>query len=161
MGSIQKKEFLSEVDRELLKALLNPNGRSSSVLLSKKLGIPKTTIQRRRKRLEKEFLQLSYSLNLEKFGWRRVDLLIATRYGKTSSVAKQLLSNEEVTYVGKSIGEHTIDLRAEIIIKDNSQLLDILEKVKAMDGVNDTIWSEIVEVVGRKRSIPSNIIDQL
>ena len=88
-------------------------------------------------------------------------MLIATRYGKTSSVAKQLLSNEEVTYVGKSIGEHTIDLRAEIIIKDNSQLLDVLEKVKAMDGVQDTIWSEIVEVVGIKRSIPSKIIDQL
>jgi DNA-binding Lrp family transcriptional regulator len=161
MRSIQRKETLSEVDRELLKVILNPNGRSSSMLLSKKLGIPKTTIQRRRKRLEKEFLHLSYSLNLEKFGWRRVDLLIATRFGKTNSVAKQLLSNEEVTYVGKSIGEHTIDLRAEIIIKDNSQLLDVLEKVKAMDGVNDTIWSEIVEVVGRKRSIPSKIIDQL
>jgi DNA-binding Lrp family transcriptional regulator len=127
MESIQNKGFLSEVDRELLKELLNPNGKSSSLLLSKKLGIPKTTIQRRRKRLEKEYLQLSYSLNLEKFRWRRVDLLIATRYGKTSSVAKQLLSNEEVTYV----------------------------------GVNDTIWSEIVEVVGRKRSIPSKIIDQL
>ena len=27
-----------------------------------------------------------------------------------------------------------------------------------MDGVNDTIWSEIVEVVG-KRFIPSEIID--
>ena len=161
MGSIQNKEFLSEVDRELLKVFLNPNGRSSSVLLSKKLGIPKTTLQRWRKRLEKEYLQLSYSLNLEKFGWRRIDLLIATRYGKTSSVAKELLSNEEVTYVGKSIGEHTIDLRAEIIIKDNSQLLDVLEKVKAMEGVEDTIWSEIVEVVGIKRSIPSNIIDQL
>jgi DNA-binding Lrp family transcriptional regulator len=161
MESIQKKGLLSEVDRELLKALLNPNGKSSTGLLSNKLGIPKTTIQRRRKRLEKEFLRLSYSLNLEKFGWRRVDLLIATRNGKTSSVAKQLLSNEEITYVGKSIGEHTIDLRAEIIIKDNAQLLDVLERVKAMDGVNDTIWSEIVEVVGRKRSIPSKIIDQL
>jgi|SRR6478672_359037 DNA-binding Lrp family transcriptional regulator len=161
MESIQKKGLLSEVDRELLKALLNPNGKSSTGLLSNKLGIPKTTIQRRRKRLEKEFLRLSYSLNLEKFGWRRVDLLIATRNGKTSSVAEQLLSNEEITYVGKSIGEHTIDLRAEIIIKDNAQLLDVLERVKAMDGVNDTIWSEIVEVVGRKRSIPSKIIDQL
>jgi DNA-binding Lrp family transcriptional regulator len=161
MESIQKKGLLSEVDRELLKALLNPNGKSSTGFLSNKLGIPKTTIQRRRKRLEKEFLRLSYSLNLEKFGWRRVDLLIATRNGKTSSVAKQLLSNEEITYVGKSIAEHTIDLRAEIIIKDNAQLLDVLERVKAMDGVNDTIWSEIVEVVGTKRSIPSKIIDQL
>ena len=161
MASIQRKEFLSKVDRELLKVLLSPNGKTSSMLLSKKLGIPPTTVQRRRKYLERQFLQLTYSLNLEKFGWRRVDLLIATRYGKTSTVAKQLLSYDEVTYVGKSIGEHTIDLRAEIIIKDNSQLLDVLEKVKAIEGVEDTIWSEIVEVVGRKRSIPSNIIDQL
>ena len=40
-------------------------------------------------------------------------------------------------------------------------MLDILEKVKAMDGVNDVVWSEIVQVVGTKRSIPSRIIDML
>jgi hypothetical protein len=80
-----------------------------------------------------------------------VDLLISTRNGKANSVAKGLL----LVYVGKSIGEHTIDLRAEIIIKDNAQLLEVLEKVKAMEGINDAIWSEVVEVVGRKRSIPS------
>jgi len=155
--------FLSKIDKEILKALLlSPNGkRSSSTLLSKKLGVPQTTIQRRRSRLEKEFLELSYSLNLEKFGWRRVDLLISTGNGKTDSVAKQLLENEEVTYVGKSIGEHTIDLRVEIIVKDNAGLLDILEKVKAMDGVQDTVWTEIVEVVGKKRSVPSRVIDSL
>ena len=89
-----------------------------------------------------------------------MDLFVATRNGKTNSVAKALLSNE-VVYVGKSIREHTFDLRAEIIIKDNAQLLDVLEKVKAMDGVNDTLWSEVVKVVGRKRSIPSSIIDKL
>jgi Lrp/AsnC family transcriptional regulator for asnA, asnC and gidA len=161
MGSIPRKEFLSKVDRELLKILLNPDDKLTSILLAKKLGIPHTTAQRRRKRLERQFLQLLYSLNLEQFGWHRVDLLIATKYGKTSFVVKQLLSYDEVTYVGKSIGEHTIDLRAEIIIKDNSQLLDVLEKVKGVEGVEDTIWSEIVEVVGKKRSIPSSIIDQL
>ena len=68
---------------------------------------------------------------------------------------------DEVTYVGKSIGEHTIDLRVETIVKDNVILLDLLEKIKGMDGVNDVIWSEIVSVVGRKISIPSSIIDQL
>jgi len=154
--------LLSDVDRSILKVLLDTNdGKRSSILLSKRLGIPPTTILRRRKRMEKDFLDISYSLNLEKFGWRRVDLLISTRNGKTASIAKQLLSKDEVVYVGKSIGEHTIDLRAEIIIRDNAELLDVLEKVKAMDGVNDTIWSEIVEVVGRKRSIPSRIIDRL
>ena len=162
MGSSEKTtRLLSNVDREILKAILSPNGKHSSTYLSKKLGVPQTTIQRRRNRLEKEFLELSYSLNLEKFGWRRVDLLIYTRNGKTDSVAKQLLENDEVTYVGKSIGEHTIDLRVEIIVKDNAELLDVLEKVKAMDGVEDTIWSEIVEVVGKKRSVPSRVIDSL
>jgi DNA-binding Lrp family transcriptional regulator len=154
--------LLSNIDREILKALLSPNGKhSSSTFLSKKLGVPQTTIQRRRSRLEKEFLNLSYSLNLEKFGWRRVDLLIYTGNGKTDSVARRLLENDEVTYVGKSIGEHTIDLRVEIIIRDNAELLDILEKVKAMEGVQDTVWSEIVQVVGKKRSVPSRIIDSL
>jgi DNA-binding Lrp family transcriptional regulator len=154
---------LSVSDKEILKVLLSPdNGiKRSSLLLASKLGIPQTTIQRRKKRLEKEFLTSSYTLNLEKFGWRRVDLLIYTRNGKTDSVANRLLENEEVVYVGKSIGEHTIDLRVEIIVRDNSELLNILEKVKAMDGVNDVIWSEIVNVVGRKRSIPSRIIDML
>ena len=154
---------LSVSDKEILKVLLSPdNGiKRSSLLLASRLGIPQTTIQRRKKRLEKEFLTSSYTLNLEKFGWRRVDLLIYTRNGKTDSVANRLLENEEVVYVGKSIGEHTIDLRVEIVIRDNSELLNILEKVKAMDGVNDVIWSEIVKVVGRKRSIPARIIDML
>jgi hypothetical protein len=80
--------------------------------------------------------------------------------GKINSVANKLLDIDEVTYVGKSIGEHTIDLRVETIVKDNVILLDLLEK-KGMDGVNDVVWSEIVSVVGRKKSIPSSIINKL
>jgi hypothetical protein len=52
-------------------------------------------------------------------------------------------------------------LRAEIIIKDNSELLDFLEMVKALPSVRDVVWSEIVEVLGRKSSIPPSIIDKL
>ena len=67
----------------------------------------------------------------------------------------------QVTAVGKSIGEHTIDLRVETIVKDNHEILDILEKLKAMDGIRDAVWSEIVETVGNKMSVPSYIIDRL
>jgi len=155
------KYALSAVDKKILKVLLNPDGTISSSYLSKKLGVPQTTIQRRRKRLEEEVVKILYTVDLEKFGWRRADVYISTKNGKTGYVAKKLLSNSLVTYVGRSIGEHTIDLRAEIIIKDNAQLLDLLEEVKSMDGVNDAIWSEVVQVVGRKRSIPSQIIDRL
>ena len=66
-----------------------------------------------------------------------------------NTVAKNLLELDEVTYVGKSIGEHTIDLRVETIVKDNVMLLDLLELIKGMDGVNDVVWSEIVSVIDR------------
>ena len=150
------------MDRKLLKILLMPNGDlKSSKSLSAKLGIPITTVRRRRKRLESKFLKMHYVLDIEKFGWKRVDFFISIRNGMVNAVASKLIDSNEVTYVGKSIGEHTIDLRVETILKDNASILDILEKIKAMDGVNDVVWSEIVSVVSRKISIPRSIIDRI
>ena len=151
-----------DLDRKFLKILLSPNGDlKSSKSLSAKLGIPITTIRRRRKRLESKFLKMHYILDIEKFGWKRVDFFISIRNGMVNAVANKLLTSDEVTYVAKSIGEHTIDLRVEAIVKDNASILDILEKIKAMEGVKDVVWSEIVNIVGRKISIPSSIIDRI
>jgi DNA-binding Lrp family transcriptional regulator len=152
---------LSQIDKKILKVLLSPEGKVSSHALTARLGVPRTTIQRRRKFLEKHYLEFSYALKLKNLGYRRVDLLIYTGGGNTVGIAKSLLERDEVVYVGRSIGEHTIDLRAEVIIGDNSELLDLLEEVKAMPSVKDVIWSEIVQIVGRKRSIPNSIIDKL
>ena len=151
---------LSRIDKKLLQVLLQPNGRVSSHALAAKLGIPRTTVQRRRKYLEKHFLEFTYALKLKDLGFRRVDLLIYTSGGNTRNIAEKLLDREEVVYVGKSIGEHTIDLRVEVIIKDNAQLLDLMEEVKAMQSVRDVIWSEIVQIVGRKKSVPASVIDR-
>jgi DNA-binding Lrp family transcriptional regulator len=160
--SLAKQETsISELDRKLLKILLMPNGDSkSSKSLSAKLGIPITTV-RRRKRLEDIFLKINYVLDIEKFGWKRIDFFISIRNGMVDAVAEKLLDINEVTYVGKSIGEHTIDLRTETIVKDYASILDHLETIKAMDGVNDVVWSEIVRVVEKKISIPLSIIDKI
>jgi DNA-binding Lrp family transcriptional regulator len=92
--------LLSTIDKEILKILLNPNnGKRSSEILSRRTGSPVSTIQRRRKQLEKEYLELSYTLLIEKFGWRRVDLLISTTSGKTDTIAEQLLTREEVVSI--------------------------------------------------------------
>ena len=158
----KQETSISELDRKLLKILLMPNGDSkSSKSLSAKLGIPITTVRRRRKRLEDKFLKINYVLDISKFGWKRIDFFISIRNGMVDAVAKKLLDIDDVTYVGKSIGEHTIDLRIETIVKDNASILDHLETIKAMDGVNDVVWSEIVRVVGKKISIPISIIDKI
>jgi hypothetical protein len=154
------KPALTGVDKKLLKMLLTPDGKHSSKSLARKLGIPATTVQRRRKRLEK-FLTMSYTLCLKTFGWHKVDFLIATDSGKTGQIGKELLKRDEVIYVGKSIGQHTIDLRVETVLEDNAEILRMMELMKATPGIKDVIWTEIVEVVGRKMSIPSQIVDRL
>ena len=152
---------LSNIDRQLLKILLIPEGKISSKSIARKLGLPATTVQRRRGRLEKDILTQSYEIDVTKFGWHKVDFLIATESGKTESIGKTLLKRDEVIYVGKSIGQHTIDLRVETILEDNAEILRMMELLKATDGIKDVVWTEIVEVVGRKTSIPRQIIDKL
>lgn len=154
------KPALTTVDKKLLKILLTPNGKHSSKSLARKLGIPATTVQRRRKRLEK-FLEISYTLCLKTFGWHKVDFLIATESGKTGLIGRELLKRPEVIYVGKSIGQHTIDLRVETVLQDNAEILRMMELLKATQGIKDVVWTEIVEVVGKKMSIPNQIVDRL
>jgi DNA-binding Lrp family transcriptional regulator len=154
-------QSISTVDKAMLKIMLEPNGYVSTSELAQRLRLPRSTIERRRGHLEEGYLSIAYTLNLRNLGYRRVDLLIYTGGGSTTAIANELLKLDEVVSVGRSIGEHTIDLRAEVIVKDNSELLGLLELVKAMEGVKDVVWSEIVDVMGAKRSVPAAVIDKL
>lgn len=153
--------YLSSIDRKILKILLTPDGRITSKEIARKLGIPATTVQRHRKRLEKDFLRVSYALDMKKFGWHKVDFLIATEGGKTMAVGKELMKRDEVIHVGRSIGQQTIDLHVHTILQDNAEILRMMELLKSMPGVKDVVWSEVVEVIGTKTSVPTHIIDKL
>jgi DNA-binding Lrp family transcriptional regulator len=157
----EPKPHLSTLDRLILKEILSSNDNRTSTFLSKKLKVSTATIQRRRKRLEKEFMEKEYTFSHEKFGWRRVEFFISTISGKTDNIAREILGLREVIFVGKSIGERTIDLRVEAMVKDNSQILDLMDRMKAIDGVSQVVWSEIVMGLGNRMSVPSFIIDRI
>jgi len=72
-----------------------------------------------------------------------------------------MLKLDPLVLPGRSVGQQTIDLRVEVILRENSDLLDLLEEIKGMEGVRDVIWSEIVQVVGRKKSVPTSVINKL
>ena len=143
---------MSDMDKMILKEIISPCGLTPN-LLSKKFKVHTITIARRRKRLEKEFFEREHIFSPEKFGLRRVDFFIATTDGKTDQVANDLLALDEVVFVGKCIGQHTIDLRIEAIVKNNAQILDLLEEIRATDGIKRVVWSEIVSI-RKKMSIP-------
>jgi DNA-binding Lrp family transcriptional regulator len=144
---------LSEADKEMLLLLLNSEGKVSSDELSRQLRVSIGSIQKQRKRLEETCLMKDYSLDPTKFGWRRIDLLIQTRGRETMIAGKALLKLKGVTSVTRMVGEHTIDLRVEVFVRDNRKLLDLIEEIKTMKGVRDVVWTEVVEAIGRKKSL--------
>jgi DNA-binding Lrp family transcriptional regulator len=141
---------LSEADRKMLWLLLNSEGRVSSSELSRQLKVSINSVREQRKRLEKTCIIKHYSLDPTKFGWRRIELLICTSAGATMRLGKTLLMCKEVRDVSRMIGEPKIDLCANVFVKDNRELLNLIEKIKTMKGVTEVVWTEVVETIGMK-----------
>ena len=87
------------------------------------------------------------------------DLLVSTHKGRSSIVGKEMLDLSSITMVRRTIGEHTIDLHAEIVFKNNKELSNAIEWIKSIEGVKEVVWTEPVETVGRNTSIQDEIID--
>ena len=153
--------ILSKHDAEIVKELLATRAEIAARLLSEKLGIPPSATQSTPKEWGRECLAISYSSTLEKYGWRQIEFLIATVGGSTMSIGKKLLKRDQVAYVARTIGQFNIDLRVEIFVRSNDELVNLIEEVKAMPGVKELIWSEIIEVVGRKNHIPAETLAAL
>ena len=153
---------LSPVDKKILKTLLSSTGEISSLTLSRELDIPLSTVQRRRKRLEADFLEASYSPKLEKLGWRVAMLFIHTEKGNTIGVGKEILLWKDSTVrVWRAIGAETTDIITEAIFKENKDLMDIIERVKAIKGVTNISWIELVSTLGKNDQCFESIIDKM
>jgi DNA-binding Lrp family transcriptional regulator len=153
---------LSPVDKKILKTLLSSTGEISSLTLSRELDIPLSTVQRRRKRLEADFLEASYSPRLEKLGWRVAMLFVQTEKGNTIGIGKEILSWKESTLrVWRTIGAETTDIITEVIFKDNKDLMHIIERVKAIKGVTNLSWIELVSTLGKNDQCYESIIDKM
>ena len=161
-GDKEQTPVLSPVDKKILKTLLSSTGEISSLTLSRELDIPLSTVQRRRKRLEADFLEASYSPKLEKLGWRVAMLFVHTEKGNTLGVGKEILSWKDSTVrVWRAIGAETTDIITEAIFKENKDLMDIIERVKAIKGVTNISWIELVSTLGKNDQCFESIIDKM
>ena len=152
-------KLFDDLNIKIIRELIN-NPDISSTDIAAKYGIPLSTIQRRRAKLEESVLSKAYNLDIRKLGWRTADLLISVEKGKAEETAQKLLENNKVNVIMASlrIGNPQVDIMADVFYRDSIELHALTEKVKAMPYVKYVEWAEVVKVVG---SNSGSILDKV
>ena len=158
----ESEQLLSKSDKTILRRLVSSSGFASSLVLSRELDIPMTTVQRRRKRLESNLVERNYLLKAERLGWRTATLYVTSENGSTVAIGKKILEmNEMVSSVARNMGEKDMDIRVELFFRTNVELASILELIKSIKGVRNVVWSESIELIGKNDGCYQKIIDLL
>lgn len=131
--------------------------------ISADLKTPLSTIQRRtRILLRSGYVNQIFQPNYRKLGLKKGLLHVYLRTGDMKKVAEDLLSSDGIMSAGVHVGNS--DVVGEFVYEDNEQLIDLISKVKEINGVDRVVWSEEVFLLaGKKHSITSvlnRIIDR-
>lgn len=134
---------LDETDRALL-ALLSTNARISTVALSKKLGLSRTTVQSRIERLERRGIIQGYTVTLAPDADLsiRAHVMIAASPHAYTVVENQLRQQRGVLELYAVSGK--MDMIALIAAPNMEMLNTIIDSIGALDGVQRTQSSIIL-----------------
>ena len=146
---------LDETDLKLLK-ILSKNGRITGIELSKKLDISSSTVTRKIKRLEDSGVIKGYLaiIDAEKFGnMARSALTIKISGGvEINRILDELVQIEDICNIFETMGNY--DILLTCCNRDESQIYEVIKKIRSMDGVMSVDFTTIVS----RRKILKNII---
>lgn len=144
--------LIDNINLKIIDELVKNPGITSSSLATN-LGIPLSSLQRRRAKIEKYILSKSYQINLRSIPGKRGEVVINVDQGKSREVAKQILKRfkNNVMSVSTRIN-HYHNVAAQIMFTDTAELHNLIENIKSMQFVTNVQWSEVVEIVGDNSS---------
>ncbi len=144
---------LDEKDRAIIRELLE-NSKLTTSKLSKKLGIPITTVHNRIKKLEQEQIILNYTLNLDykKLGQPILAYIGITVDYKAAGANKKISQKDVATSIKKIPGVQDVtimtggtDILAKVLASDIMELNEIVtEKMRNVLGVDKTQTSIVL-----------------
>lgn|SRR5581483_6092744 len=140
---------IDSLDIKIIKELIdNPDNSSSK--MAKKLGIPLSTVQRRKSRLERSVLTRKYELNTHDLGWRNAEILMLIENGNVNSMAQELMEKFDKVVGTSTRINTTSNLAAYVVFRNSNELHELMEKLRAMPHVTNLEWSEIVRETENK-----------
>jgi len=133
-----------KIIEELVK---NPN--TSSASLATKLGMPLSSLQRRRTKLEKSLLTKAYHIDLKASGGKMGDIVVNVDKGKSKEVATNILKKFKSNVMNASTrinSEHNVTV--QVLYNNTAELHNLLENIRSIPYVTNLQWSEMVEMIG-------------
>ena len=135
-GAVGPARRTDGLDRRLIEAL-QQNGRESFRRIADRLGVSEATIRARYARLTAEnILQVVGVTNPLGLGFDAMAMIGVKTTGAPEPVADEIASWDEADYVVITAGQ--FDLLVELVCSDRRQLLDVTNRMRALEGVQST-----------------------
>ncbi len=143
---------LSAADRIIINAVLNSTSKINATELQALTSLPTATLQRRRKRIEAEYITTTRDVNLKAVGLMRVHLLVAVGGGSNiANTVDYLINMPFVSKVSRVFGgsKHVLLVEAITRAADIAGVASILDTIRRVEDISDVLWYTDVEVVAK------------
>ena len=149
-GAVSLPRSLDAVDQGIIEAL-QKNGRESFRRIAARVGVSEATIRARYARLcEDDILQVTGITNPLGLGFEAQAMVGIRTTGPPEPVANEIATWDEADYVVITAGQ--FDILVELVCADRRQLLDVTNRIRAIETVVSTesflyleLWKQIYD----------------
>jgi Lrp/AsnC family transcriptional regulator, regulator for asnA, asnC and gidA len=149
-GAVSRPRALDPVDQRLIEAL-QKNGREPFRRIAADVGVSEATIRARYARLcEDNILQVTGVTNPLGLGFEAQAMVGLRTAGSPEPVADEIAKWNEAGYVVVTAGQ--FDILVELVCADRRQLLDLTNRIRALEGVVSTesflyleLWKQLYD----------------
>ena len=135
-GPVLSLRQIDELDRSIIVAL-QANGRESFRGIAAQLGVAEATVRARYARLvADDILQVVGVTNPLGIGFDGMAMVGVKTSGAPEPVADEIATWQEADYVVVTAGQ--FDLLVEVVCADRRELLDLTNRMRALEGVLST-----------------------
>jgi len=149
-GAVERARGIDEVDRRIIEALQR-NGREAFRRIAADIGVSEATVRARYGRLrDLDILQVTAVTNPLGLGFEAMAMVGVRVSGPIERVADELTRWSEAEYVVVTAGR--FDLLVELVCTDRGHLLDVTNRIRALDEVVSTesfvyldLWKQLYD----------------
>jgi Lrp/AsnC family transcriptional regulator for asnA, asnC and gidA len=149
-GAVSVPRSLDDVDQRIIEAL-QKNGREPFRRIAADVGVSEATIRARYARLRDDnILQVTGVTNPLGLGFDAQAMVGIRTTGAPEPVAEEIAGWDEADYVVITAGQ--FDILVEIVCANRRELLDLTNRIRALDGVVSTesflyleLWKQLYD----------------